>query len=523
MTLASVAVTGRVVTVWNPTVAIAGFTLLAVTGIIVRPLLPVDETRYLAVAWEMWRSGNLLVPTLNGEIYTHKPPLLFWLINTVWAVVGVSETAARLIAPAFGCFAILLTARLERVLWPLHEPSAALVLATTGVFLVFASLTMFDAMLTVAVLLGVLSLWRASRDQSASPWIAFGLALALGTLAKGPVILVHLLPVALLMPLWAPDVKRMRWYISLVCAIPLAIALVAMWLVPALIAGGEAYQEAVLWKQSAGRIVKSFAHRQPVWFFVAVLPALLWPWGWSLAFWRSLAGAKPLSDPATRLCLVWAGSTFLIFSLVSGKQIHYLIPELPAFALLFSRFSPNTLGRMDALLAFLPLGFALATLCIVAGIDLPIRKMQALNLDLSWTGLCIALVLTIGTALLLRGRGTLALATLAPAMLASLYLVAAPEIARTYGTNAIASALKSHEAYCMAQVGGRYHGEFTFAGRLTRPVDVLEGDIAVALWTKAHPGGVLFGRAERMPAGTEGGQIHLFRGRPYRLWTVPVQ
>jgi 4-amino-4-deoxy-L-arabinose transferase-like glycosyltransferase len=31
-----------------------------------RPLLPVDETRYLSVAWEMWLGGNWLVPHLNG-------------------------------------------------------------------------------------------------------------------------------------------------------------------------------------------------------------------------------------------------------------------------------------------------------------------------------------------------------------------------------------------------------------------------------------------------------------------------
>ena len=28
-----------------------------------RPVLPVDETRYLAVAWEMWQRGDLLSRT----------------------------------------------------------------------------------------------------------------------------------------------------------------------------------------------------------------------------------------------------------------------------------------------------------------------------------------------------------------------------------------------------------------------------------------------------------------------------
>ena len=72
--------------------------LLAVlVGIGTRPMVPVDELRYIAVAWEMWWRGDFLLPWLNGEVYSHKPPLLFWLIHGLWALFGVSELAARLL------------------------------------------------------------------------------------------------------------------------------------------------------------------------------------------------------------------------------------------------------------------------------------------------------------------------------------------------------------------------------------------------------------------------------------------
>src|SRR6218665_1598985 len=51
---------------------------LGLLALCVRGPLPVDETRYLAVAWEMWDRGSFLLPLLNGEPYAHKPPLLFW-------------------------------------------------------------------------------------------------------------------------------------------------------------------------------------------------------------------------------------------------------------------------------------------------------------------------------------------------------------------------------------------------------------------------------------------------------------
>ena len=75
--------------------------LLAAT-LTTRPLLPIDETRYLSVAWEMWLEGEILVPQLNGQAYSHKPPLLFWLINAGWAAFGVNEWWPRLVAPLFG-------------------------------------------------------------------------------------------------------------------------------------------------------------------------------------------------------------------------------------------------------------------------------------------------------------------------------------------------------------------------------------------------------------------------------------
>ena len=63
---------------------------MSAVALLSRPLLPIDETRYLTVAWESHQEGNHLVSHLNGETYAHKPPLLFWLINAVWKITGVS-------------------------------------------------------------------------------------------------------------------------------------------------------------------------------------------------------------------------------------------------------------------------------------------------------------------------------------------------------------------------------------------------------------------------------------------------
>ena len=93
-------------------------------GLAARPAWPIDETRYLAVAWEMYTGGDLLVPHLNGNPYSDKPPLLFWLVNAGWRLFGVSEWWARLVPCLFALGSLLLTARLARRLWPDREDVA---------------------------------------------------------------------------------------------------------------------------------------------------------------------------------------------------------------------------------------------------------------------------------------------------------------------------------------------------------------------------------------------------------------
>ena len=70
--------------------------LLLLPVVIFLPALPIDETRYLAVAWEMHLHGNFLVPHLNGTPYSDKPPLLFWMINLGWLIAGLHVWVVRL-------------------------------------------------------------------------------------------------------------------------------------------------------------------------------------------------------------------------------------------------------------------------------------------------------------------------------------------------------------------------------------------------------------------------------------------
>ena len=507
--------------------ALALAVALAIVLPLLRPVLPVDETRYLSVAWEMHRDGTFIVPHLNGEIYAHKPPLLFWLINLIWSVTGVSEVAARLVAPAFGILSVALTWRLGNRLFPERPElgaTAALILATTGIFALYGSLTMFDTMLTAATLLGILALLRMDAGGGWLATLGLGAALAFGVLAKGPVILVHLLPLALSRPVWSLAVNPGRtaaWYGRLAIAIGAALALLAIWLVPALWLGGAEYRTEVLWRQSAGRMVNAFDHARPVWFFVAVLPFVLWPWAWRITALRGLGRASLWRDRRARLLAIWSVATVVLFSLISGKQVHYLIPALPAAALALAA-APAPQRVWGPVLACLAVAIPVL---VWAGL-LSTGRAQIDGVDVLTLGpvpLALAAVIAIvGVAAILSlGRRTpvLAWALAAPVALMVAHVALRPALFEHFDSTRFAAELGRDPAAGVAIVGYPYQGEFGFTARLSAPIDLLE-DGGLDAWVAAHPGGLVLSTRDVPFAAPIVGEAWL-AGKRLRLHRLP--
>lgn len=266
---------------------------LLVAASLARPLLPIDETRYAAVAWEMWTRGDFLVPHLNGEPYHHKPPLLFWLMHAGWAVFGVNEWSPRLISPLFAAGTLALVHALGRALWPARPEVARMapfILLSSLLFSYFASALMFDSLLSFFVALGLLGIvraWKSGGGAGGFGLLALGMGGAL--YAKGPVALLHLLPLALFAPWWMREQRPRwgRWYAGVALALLGGAALILAWAIPAAWAGGEAYRNAIFWGQTAHRMVDSFAHRAPAWFYLAWLPLMLAPWLLWPRWWRN--------------------------------------------------------------------------------------------------------------------------------------------------------------------------------------------------------------------------------------------
>lgn len=506
---------------------------IAFAAAMLRPLLPVDETRYMTVAWEMWSGGNLLVPHLNHVPYSDKPPLLFWLVNLTWLPFGPATWAARLVPLGAAAGILACVAGLARLLWPERPalaPAAMLLAASGALLLVFATLVRFDLLVSAFAALALFGIALARRRGPAA-WLVVALALGLGLLAKGPVVLVFSMPAALLAPLWLrerPPGGWALWYGGALAALAGAAAIGLAWALPAASAGGEAYGDSLLWGQTAERVSAAHDHAHAFWFYLLALPVLLLPWLLWPAFWRGLAAQRRVRlDEGLRFCLVALVAALLVMSAFSAKQIHYLLPALALLAVLVARLAEGRETRGPGLAPLAGLLALLGLAALLARLVGPLVADARTGEFLSGIGLAGPLVLLVGAAMLFlagrRGRIDGARGMLAATVLAvlALHLAGAGGIFARYDLGPTATELARHQQGGIAY-GHDYAGEFGYLGRLDVPVE----EVAAArfgAWLADHPGGVAalnYREAPDLDAGPPD-LVRPYRGRTMGLWFAP--
>jgi 4-amino-4-deoxy-L-arabinose transferase-like glycosyltransferase len=498
--------------------------LLLAPIVFLLPPLPIDETRYLAVAWEMRSTGEFLVPHLNGALYSQKPPLLFWLINAGWLATGVHAWTARAMTLACSLASLVLVARLTRRVTGSQAAArmSAVLLLGMLYFATFANAIMFDVLLATCALIALHGLVDLAEDRRRGI-VLTGLGIGLGILAKGPVMLLDIGFAAVLAPWWNRGIARgsARYFGSLLAAVALGAAIALAWAVPAAIHGGPEYSHAIFLSQTFDRIqgVKTGTHAQPFWWYVVWLPVMLLPWPLVLRG-RFEAMKALVRERGARLALAWVLPTVVAFSLIGGKQAHYLLPLLPGVALLFAIALDRGGFVVRVGLASIVLvaaGLVLAFLPSYAAT----RPDLALVSDTSpvWG----ALVAAIGVALLVfskRIRGALwpALAMVAVVLLFKLALIQGPGV--RYDVRQIAEEVHAAQArgQPIAHLGW-HHGVYEFAGRLTKPLPALTL-AELPAWVAEHPDGLVISFYRRFRFRAEPIYTQPFRGVEVSIWNA---
>lgn len=361
--------------VWRDVLLIVGTAaVLFLPSFATRDLWNPDEPRYMEVAREMVVLGDYLVPHLNGDIYPDKPPLFFWLAAGLYRT-GLGYNSGRVLAALASIGTVLLTYFLARRLMPVGEarlpagwaPSrdpalaaapgcepaasgaagrgplwAALTVLTVFLFSATSKAGVIDPLLTflttASIFCGIHALAPQSRRFRAY-WLGCYSLAALCVLTKGPVGVI--LP-AIVLTSYGFAVRRtvrVGGWIHLAGVLVL-LCTVGAWLVPALVNGGKAYANEIVFKQNLGRVVRSYSHRNPSYYYLAASPVIFLPW--SLLFGLALGSAclawQNSREPAAVVGLTWFLAVFAFFTLMSGKRPGYLMPLMPAFGLIMGRY-----------------------------------------------------------------------------------------------------------------------------------------------------------------------------------------
>ncbi|WP_157956744.1 ArnT family glycosyltransferase [Salinicola halimionae] len=495
---------------------------MVLASALARPLMPIDETRYVSVAWEMWHAHSFWLPLMNGEPYADKPPLLFWLIQSGWALFGVNAWWPKLISPLASLIAMAHLYRIARRLGYAGSQArlAPMVLFAMLMWNLYSGALMFDILLS-ACLLGAISPLVAGQFNLRKAIIS-GLWLGAALLAKGPAVFVTLGPILLTIPLWraSPLGKPGRRHLAI--ALLLGLATLTTWALPAAWLGGQDYAQDLLWGQSIDRLQQAMAHARPSWWYLPWLALLAFPWTLWPSCWPRLPRHRH-----QRLAWIWLVGPLAIFSLISGKQIHYLMPLLPALALLIM----DRLGSADpytrlrsrlTAVAFALLGLTALTL-IITGTGTLSRAM------LSPFG---ALALVVWAAILWRQNwvgaptATRGLALGAGiAVLIATQLMLAPMWSR-YDVSEPGRLLAhlEHAGTPVAYNGNGYQATFQFAGRLGNPLITLNGTSSdLCRFQRQAPEGWVIGRDRDLRSSIGDPNLaHVFEYRGGQLDVVPV-
>ena len=320
--------------------AIGAAWLLATAGL--RPLLLPDEGRYVGVAWEMLRSGDWLVPTLDGLPFFHKPPLFYWLTAFGMQLFGLNEWAARLASTASAALAMAAVFVFIRKYAGKQTANLSLAVLVTQPFFFagaqYANLDMLVAsMITLTIVAGADAILRLESGQPYRKALAAAYAFAaLGVLAKG--LIGFVLPGAILLA-WIILRRQFRLIPALLSPpfVLLFFALAAPWFVAMQESFSGFWDYFFIYHHFRRFAETGFNNQEPFWFYIPVLLACTLPW----SPWIFRAGARGFWKDREQFALrslmaLWTLGIVVFFSLPKSKLIGYILPALPPFACLIA-------------------------------------------------------------------------------------------------------------------------------------------------------------------------------------------
>jgi len=314
--------------------------LLFLAGLERRHLSNGNEPRVAGIAAEMARSGDLVVPRLNGRPFLEKPPLYFWAASTAFRLFGENTYTARLISALLAIGGVVIVFLLAR---GMHFSTrgafiSGFVLATSAEYWSLGRRCMIDMTLCLFIIAAMASFYQVVRSVRGRTFWYIGFVFSLGcaVLTKGLVGLA--IPLSAL-TIWLVVTRNFSfrpWLtLSLGSALCLVPAAAWVWLLCVELGSKTVYQ--VLLANNFGRFTGGYAeHVEPFYYYFLKSPPQFLPWllflPMACVFHIREIRRHGRQSPSFFIHM-WFVVPFLLLCISTGKRTLYLLPLYPAAAL----------------------------------------------------------------------------------------------------------------------------------------------------------------------------------------------
>jgi 4-amino-4-deoxy-L-arabinose transferase-like glycosyltransferase len=323
---------------FDATVILAVCLLLFFRGIAGTPFYDKQEAREALVIWEIYHSGNWVLPLRNGDEIPAKPPLYHWLAAVVSTTAGrVDELTSRLPSAVLGTLGVLLTYAAGVILWGRGAGLISALVLSTSFEWRTARAARVDMTLTFVLLCAFLFfLYQYRTGGGQKKAIVLGTLLGLAMLAKGPLGLVLPCFTFFTFLLAKRDLAFLK-RLHPITVFTVCTLVAGSWYLSALWQGGKEFLFVVI-KENFGTVIGQEAgHPHPFWWYIPYLFQRMAPWS---LFFPALGVflyryRRKLAEGELLYIVVWLSTVIIFFSVFSQKRTVYILSAYPAIALLF--------------------------------------------------------------------------------------------------------------------------------------------------------------------------------------------
>lgn len=336
-------------------------------------LMDKTEPMFVEAARQMVVTGDWVTPYWNGETRFDKPPLTYWLVGLFFQLFGINEWSARMPSALAAISVVLLgfyTLRYfgfsrpneaqnsDKKLW-ISAVIGASIIALNPFWIAWGRTGVSDMFLASGIGLALLSFFLGYGYSERNSQTYFGLSIgrwwyigywvfmALGVLAKGPVALVlpglTVIVFLLYVGRFIEVVKETPWVLGIGSFLVVSVP----WFILITLAHGKEYIDTFFGLHNVQRFTSVVSRHPGAWYYYipVVLVGLL---PWSIYFPLALAKLKlwqrskwvnsPRSTHLGIFCFCWFLVIFVFFSSSVTKLAGYVLPLIPAVAIIIALF-----------------------------------------------------------------------------------------------------------------------------------------------------------------------------------------